>query len=296
MSLLLLFSIIIATSLDARKNVGILDIYILDVGQGDSMLIKTPNNYWIVIDTGRDEKAATEISNIMPLLNNNLGFLLITHPDFDHYGGADEILNLYDAKYIFLKEDKNESDAYDTLNQLIQDKNIIEAELNSENDFIFDNLKFNIIWPESNALHSDADQPIKDFYTEEKNDESISLELIYKDFNLLTMGDLSKNYELKAITDLQSRDVDALKLSHHGSKTSTSEELLDNIKPKFGLISVGHNNSYGHPSTETLSIIDGYGLTVYRTDLLGTVHIQTNGSTFLRLQSKLDKKWVEYNL
>ncbi|MCA9380828.1 MBL fold metallo-hydrolase [Candidatus Dojkabacteria bacterium] len=279
---------LIYSSFIYRNSLGVLDIYILDVGQGDSMLIKTPNNYWALIDGGRDESALNQISNILPMLSNHISFIISTHPDLDHYGGIDNILETYKVDYLFLEEDQHESDDYDILNQIILDQNITEAELNQENDFDFDGMTFNIIWP-TPIDHKE----LKTIY--EKNDRSISVELIYKNFNIVNMGDLSKEFELEAIKDLNLSDVDLIKISHHGSKTATSSELLSSIQPKAALISVGRNNTYGHPAKETTDTINQFHLPIYRTDTSGTIHIQTDGINFLKIRSDT-QDWIEYNL
>lgn len=285
-SISILTCVLLWSNFQFKSSLGYLDIYILNVGQGDSILIKSPNNHWALIDAGRDDMAYQEVVNKLPILSKQLAFVLSSHPDLDHFGGIQHVQNYYFTKYLFLEEDINKSDLYDTFLETAKVDNSIEAFLISENDFTFDNLSFDIIWP----------QDTKSIQSLDSNDKSISLELIYKDFSFVTMGDLSKEFELEAIQDLKNTDIDFLKISHHGSKTSTSIELLESTKPEAAFISAGFNNSYGHPAKDVLNILEQFDTAIYRTDIQGTIHVQTDGDTFLRVRSENDNKWIEYEI
>ena len=108
------------------------------------------------------------------------------------------------------------------------------------------------------------------------NDTSICLHLVYGEKKFLFMGDASENME----KDVAWLGVDVLKVGHHGSKTSTSEEFLNQIKPKVAIISAGKDNNYGHPNIETLERLESIGAEIYRTDEQGTILLTSDGNTY----------------
>jgi competence protein ComEC len=105
------------------------------------------------------------------------------------------------------------------------------------------------------------------------------------------MGDLSKEQELSAINDLESSTSTILKISHHGSQTSTSMELLEQLNPQVALISAGQNNSYGHPHSNVLSMLNATNTPILRTDLEGDIEIKTDGITYLMIRTERNSEW-----
>lgn len=245
----------------------------IDIGQGDSILLHS-NNKTILVDTGgiknfnkeewkHKRKSSSLVKNItIPLLKQNgikkIHYLILTHGDFDHLG---ETLNL--LKYI--KVDK-----------IIINNNKINY---LENEIIkkFDNV---IIGEEGLTL------TIGDFTLiqlnedlEDENDSSQIYYLKYKDINILLTGDASIKSEKNFLDKYDLEEIDILKVGHHGSRTSTSEDLLKILKPKIALISVGKNNKFKHPHNEVLKNLNKYNIKTYRTDKLGTITVNLNNLT-----------------
>ncbi len=264
---------------------GYLDIYILDVGQGDSILIKTPKNHWAIIDAGRDRSSINEISNFMPITNTELVFLMASHPDGDHIGGMPDILSLFSPELTFIFKNSKETETFLELKDSLE--SLQNAHLTLEDDFKIEDISFNVIWPDEN---------LNTYKIENVNNASYGLEIEFGDFTFLTMGDLESEYELRALGDVKSNDIDAFKLSHHGSQTSSSIEVLDKINPKVSFISSGENNPYGHPSPEVLDNLNQLNLSYYRTDIEGTIHIRTTGEGDFMVKTTTDSAWKIYSL
>jgi competence protein ComEC len=247
-----------------------LEIYILDIGQGDAILIKTPENNLILVDGGKDKFILNELGKVLPYWANSIDVIIATHPDLDHIGGLYEVAEDYNVDTFFINRVHKDSETFSNLKIEASKKD--NYQINYLNDFEIDNLKFDIIWPEDLTTLSSL---------ENINDTSISFKLSYNNFTFLSMGDLNDEFELKALQNCECEDIDVLKVSHHGSKTSTPQELLDTINPKISVIAVGMNNSYGHPHKGVVDRIEKNNSFIYRTDRDGRIKIITNGKNIL---------------
>lgn len=244
-----------------------LHIYILNVGQGDALLIKTPNGNWGMIDSGKNTIVLEELEKTLPFFIRHLSFIVLTHPDADHIEGFIEILKRYEIKTVFTNKTAKQSRLFDNIVQQLASNNIDQYELAEMNDFIFDNVYFDIIWPI---------KPTDYLKIEDSNDTSISMIISYGKFEFYTAGDLSFTQENQAISF--ARDIDIMKVSHHGSATSTNPALLKKLTPEIAIISAGKNNSYGHPHKNILTNLQNESIHVMRTDETGMVEIKTDGT------------------
>lgn len=236
-------------------------VYFLDVGQGDSILIKTKNNKSIMIDTGGKieyEKESWQIRNnnfnlmentIIPFIKSNgikrINYLILTHGDADHAGYAQSLKNNFKVDTIFINKG-----------------NINYLEKNISNNILVDNyIKIdNIeIYSLNNKVYND------------ENQNSIVLLLKIYNYQILLMADASKENEKEILNEYNLQNIDILKLGHHGSNTSTSEELILKTNPKECVISVSLNNKYNHPSIETIELLDKYKAKYYETSKYGTI-------------------------
>ena len=240
----------------------------IDVGQGDSSLISLKNNGGnILIDTGgkikykiekwKESKRKYDLANdtIIPYLKsegvNKLNFLILSHGDFDHIGEAIKLVNNFKVdKVIFNCGEYN--DLEKDLIKVLEKKKIkyysCIKELNVDN----------------NKLYF--------LQTDEYNDENNNSNVIYMKLNgykFMFMGDAGIDKEKEILDNYNMSDIDVLKVGHHGSKTSSSGEFINEINPKYGVISVGKNNRYGHPNKETLDNLEKSK--VYRTDQDGSI-------------------------
>ncbi len=245
------------------------EIQLLNIGQGDSILIKTPENKFGLIDAGIGNKVLRELDETLPQYFKEFEFIVITHPDADHAEGFIEVLKRFKVKNVFIEKVNKASKIYDEIKSLIKEKNITNYSIHDLNDFKINEVYFDVVWPfkETNT-YTDIKEP---------NDTSIGLVINYKNFNMFTAGDLSYNFE-EAALNKTNYDVDILKVSHHGSLTSTSDKFLKLISPEVAVISVGENNRYGHPKKEILERLNNNNIKdVFRTDLSGRVSLVTDG-------------------
>jgi Predicted hydrolase (metallo-beta-lactamase superfamily) len=245
------------------KNIDDIVVDFIDVGQGDSALIRYRGNN-VLIDAGGSAFSDFDIGeNItFPYLIksgiNKLDALIISHYHDDHYKGSMAVIdNLVVEKIISSKYPPDG----EFLN-IISQHNIPIYTLNS-NDHIFlgNKLNIDILWPKANT----------GFYDNENNNSLVCL-VSANGFRLLFTGDIEKEVE-EQLLDNKFGKVDILKVAHHGSDTSSLPELIDQLNPKISVISVGENNIYGHPSNQTIQTLLNVNSSIYRTDEIGLISV-----------------------
>jgi beta-lactamase superfamily II metal-dependent hydrolase len=239
-------------------------IYFLDVGQGDSSIIITPDDRVVMIDSGPNE------SLILRYLQNfgisHIDLLIATHAHADHITGMDKIIAKYKPKAFIDPGIPHTTTTYERMISAVDKYNIdyyegISRKIN------LGSLTFTIL-PPANPLIGGS----------ELNNNSVVVRLDFKDFSCLFTGDIEKEREGQfLIKSGNSLNVDILKVGHHGSSSSSSPLFIKSIGPKIAVISCGQDNKYGHPHQETISLLQSLGIVVYRTDLSGTILIKTNG-------------------
>lgn len=258
---LFIFIIILYLKPNLDKNTY---VYFIDVSQGDSALIVTKNNKSILIDTGGKLSYKTDewkqknkefnlmTSSIIPFFKSiglkKIDYLLITHGDADHAGYALELLNNYKVINKYTNKGR---------------KNTLEKKLN------INSLDIKYVKIDNIEIYSLNDT----IYNNENKDSLVLLIKIYN-YKFLFMADADKEVEQNIIEKYNIKNVDVLKVGHHGSKTSTNESFISEITPKYSIISVGKNNKFGHPNTETLDALKDSK--ILRTDELGTIKITLN--------------------
>ena len=224
-------------------------VYFIDVGQGDSALIVTKNNKSILIDTGGKVGSNYSLmkSNVIPFFKSigirKLDYLFITHGDYDHAGYGIDLVNNFNVKNRFTNKGK-----YNSLEKKLNIKSFNNSYIKIDNVEIY-------------SLNSKL-------YNNE-NSDSLVLLVIIDNYKLLFMGDASINTEKDIMNNYDIGDVFILKVGHHGSKTSSSEEFINIVNPKYSIISVGKNNKFGHPNKEVLDNLSNSK--IYRTDIDGSI-------------------------
>lgn len=224
-------------------------VYFIDVGQGDSALIVTKNNKSILIDTGGKVGSNYSLmkSNVIPFFKSigirKLDYLFITHGDYDHAGYGIDLVNNFNVKNRFTNKGK-----YNSLEKKLNIKSFNNSYIKIDNVEIY-------------SLNSKL-------YNNE-NSDSLVLLVIIDNYKLLFMGDASINTEKDIMNNYDIGDVFILKVGHHGSKTSSSEEFINSVNPKYSIISVSKNNKFGHPNKEVLDTLNDSK--IYRTDQDGSI-------------------------
>jgi competence protein ComEC len=254
-----------------NKGSSLLEITVLDVGQGDSILIKSPDGLYALIDGGRGTAVMSQLDQFMPFWERKFSFIIATHPDADHIEGLIDVLDQYEVEQILWVKNKKKTEVTYELEAEIQENKVLSYELNSERDFRLGCcIEFDVVWPSGDFDSYDED---------EANAASLTVILRYGKLDMFLGGDLyvAQEEQVAGSLPLELRQIDVLKVSHHGSKTSTSAKFLHLIDTQIGLISAGKRNSYGHPAAEVLQNLENENIEIIRTDLEGTIQLKTDG-------------------
>ena len=247
-------------------------IVVCDVGQGDAILA-TYKNIQILFDVGPDNKKVLKcLENQLPFWDKTIEAVILSHGDSDHVGGLNDLMRVYKVNNFF-------SNGY--LDEEIEQK--ISSKKMSQNDVLSISLfNFEVVWPEQNMENEGSISSVdKD---SNKNSVTGILTVKNKNWSMFLTGDMELEAEQKLIwRGVLGQDfgglnngINVLKVSHHGSKTATSEELLETLKPKMAIISVGKNNRFGHPTKEVLDKLKNDNIEIRRTDLEGDIKLGIN--------------------
>ena len=258
--LILILCNIVAYSLIFKKDNN-LKVIFFDVGQGDSIFIETSQGHQILVDGGPNNSVLNNLEKFMNPFDKNIDMVILTHTDKDHLGGLISILKIYDIDVFVWTGASSDSNLFNELNELLANKKVVTVDA------------FDKIW--AGDIELKIYNPIKDVSAiKDSNDTSIVFKLIHGNSKFLLTGDLSSNFEDDLIEkfDLKSS---ILKVGHHGSKYSTSEEFVKAISPSCAIISVGKNN-YGHPAERVLNLLQDNNIKTLRTDIYSDIVFYSN--------------------
>ncbi|MEK7104111.1 MAG: ComEC/Rec2 family competence protein [Patescibacteria group bacterium] len=241
-----------------------------DIGQGDSIFIEPPQKHQILIDGGPSNKVAEKLGKRMPFWDKTIDLVILTHPDYDHQRGLLDVLDNYKIKNIIWTGELSEGKTFEAWLLKLQKEGakIILAKAGTK--IITGQVKIDILYP--------LELPKQD--SQNNNETSIVSRMVFGQTAFIFTGDANREAEQEIILANKNITSDILKVSHHGSRSATSPEFLANVMPEVAIISVGANNSYGHPHQEVLSNLAEFGIKVMRTDLIGDITITSNGSNF----------------
>ena len=238
-----------------------LNIYYIDVGQGDSILI-TNKDHSMLIDAGNNEDGKLLVSYIKDELNiNKIDYVIGTHPHEDHIGGLDDIINNIEVSEVYLPEAMTTTKTFEDVLDAIENNNLNITVPKIGDKFSLGDLNFEVIYTGTG--------------TKDLNEASIILKMTFGNHTYLFTGDTTKEVESTILNN--NIDIDVLKVAHHGSNTSTSEEFLSVATPEYAIISVGEDNKYGHPNQETINRLKKYTKNIYITKDLGTIVLTSDG-------------------
>ncbi len=242
-----------------------LSVHYIDVGQADCELIQLPNGENMLIDAGNNEDGDDVVAYLQSLGVSKIDYLIGTHPHEDHIGGLDDVIESFDIGKIYMPEKVANTKTFESVLDAIEAKSLTistaKAGVNIYND---------------GETAIDIAAPVGTDYSS-LNDYSAVILLKYRDASFIFMGDAESRSESEITYDVS---ADVLKVGHHGSSTSSSQSFLNRVNPKYAVISCGEGNSYGHPNQETLDKLNAMGVTIYRTDLNGTVICRTDGNSY----------------
>lgn len=246
---------------NVNNNDDNLEIYYLDVGQADSILIRYLDNN-ILIDAGNNEDGEKLVSYFKSLGINDFKYVIATHAHEDHIGGMDDIIKSFSIEHYLMPNAISTTKTFEDVLDSLEDKDVLVSIPDIDSKFNVDNLEFSVIYVGDDE---------KDL-----NNSSIVLRMIYKNTSYLFMGDATSKVEKEILEkDIKS---DVLKVGHHGSQYSSSAHFLKKVSPLYAIIQCGEGNSYGHPKDVTLEKLHKIGATIYRTDLDHTIKLISDGN------------------
>lgn len=251
--------------LNGDVPLGQVKIHFLDVGQADSILIQDASGQNMLIDAGNNGDSDFVVSYIRGLGIDYIDVLIGTHPHEDHIGGLDAVIENFDIGKIYMPKVNHSSKTYEDVLMAIKNKGYKITAPQAGSRFDLGNAQYTILSPISKT-YSDT------------NNYSITVKLDYGENSFLFMGDAEKMVENEIIEAGYSIQADLIKLGHHGSMYSSSDEFLDKVNPKYAVISVGEGNSYGHPDPEVMTRLEERDIETYRTDEMGTIIVESDGS------------------
>lgn len=292
--------------INQSKIVSDLEVVFIDVGQGDSILIKTPSNQTILIDAGAEEDYSGV--NLVKYLKScgvkTIDYAIITHPDADHTGGFISVFDKFKVKFVFRPYVRSDNKLTDRLKSRFNPQTITYCDTDT-----YANLLLSINSERSNWVYIDKDTDLIFDYADGKtlkldfltptaelselnytdlNDYSPLIKITYAGKSFMLTGDASKTVEEEALSFYPSYVLacDVLKVAHHGSDTSTSYSFVKAVSPSYAVISCGEGNIYKHPKSSVLTTLLASNAKLFRTDLQGSVTFTVNSSGDLSMSTE----------
>ncbi|HBU11314.1 MAG TPA: hypothetical protein DEB31_00825 [Clostridiales bacterium] len=249
------------------QHAGELILYAMDTGNSDSLLLYTPDGYSMLVDAGEPDDFGKISGTLASFGIEKLDAAVATHPDSDHIGSMDDVLLEYQPATFYLPDFTKNTAAYTRM---------LQAADQVGGDVVFAGAPLSFTLGEqvqAQVLSPSGAMP------DEANNASIVLLLTFGETKILLTGD-AEQAALGVLLDQYGAalDADVLKVGHHGSYTSTTEELLRAVTPEIGIITCGEGNDYGHPHSETLDLLAEHGTLTLRTDQNGDIAVFMDGT------------------
>jgi len=276
--LLLLLNVFTWQEVFALNGPHYLKVDVLDIGQGDSIFIETPDMRHILIDGGPDSAVLGKLAERLPFFKKSLDVVILTHPDQDHLMGLLYVLQKYKVDYIIWTGMVRDGANYSKWVALLEQKQqqgskIIITKLGDK--IKNGNVVIETLNPSEN---------LEGTFFKEANDTGVVERLTYGKNSFLFTADIPSEIEQAMIDANINLASDVLKVGHHGSKYSSSETFLQEVNPNIAAISAGAHNTYGHPTQEVLQRLENSGITTLRTDQSGDVQMVSDGENIRLLK------------
>lgn len=249
---------------------GDLEVCFFDVGQGDSIFIRTPRGQNILVDGGPDRSVLKGLSESLPWWDRTIDLMILTHPHDDHVGGLNYVMDRYDVERVLYTGAAHSAPAYLTwLEKLRKSAAKIHIADRVQNIKFGPDCRLEVIYPS---------KPLSDSSNMNLNDTSLVARLVYGQTSFLLTGDIEAAAENELLSSKQDLRADILKVAHHGSDTSTQVDFLDAVEPKMAVIMSGRDNDFGFPSPRVLDRLQDRSIDAWRTDVNGTLKLASDGS------------------
>lgn len=247
-----------------------LKVHIIDVGQGDSILIESDNQY-MLIDGGEKKMSEVVIDYLEDTGVMKLDYLIATHPHSDHIGGLEDVINHFKIGKVIMPDVIHTTKTFENLLDTIAENQLKLTKPIIGNEYAIGEATFVIIAPNSPEYDN-------------LNNYSVGIKLTFDENSFIFTGDAEVESEYEMISNGIDLDADVLKHGHHGSSTSSSDEFLDAVSPDITIVTAGADNKYGHPHREILAAVKKRNITLFRTDIEGTIVLESDGKNISRIQ------------
>jgi competence protein ComEC len=278
---LCLFLVLEIIALNQAAPDFLLHVNFFDVGQGDATFVQTFMGVQVLIDGGPSDRVLQGLSHSMSFFDRKIDLLILTHPHSDHLSGLIDVLKRFRVKKVMLPEVAFESAQYQEFLNLIESKHIEKIYIRAGQRVWLDKATvFDAYYPDGQV----AGANFRDGFSaasQDLNNVSVVGKLSFGKIRVLFTGDVDADVE-RQLTDKYNLSADVLKVSHHGSSFSSSQELLDETAAKFAVIFVG-KNSYGHPALETINNLESRNIRIFRTDQDREVDFASDGQEINRV-------------
>jgi competence protein ComEC len=250
-----------------------LRVTFFDVGQGDAIYIKSPSGREMIVDASADTRILEKLGKTMSLFDRNIDVVVATHPDKDHIGGLPSLLSRYTVGMLLVSGATSDNGVHDEMHRVAKTKQVkVVSAFKGQRIDLGGGAIATILFPN------------RDTTAMETNEASIVILLTYGSQSFLLTGDAPTSTEYSILDTLP--EITVLKAGHHGSQTSTSFELLEKTTPEYTVLSVGANNSYGHPHTNVVDKLTEFRSTILRTDTMGDISLYTDGDSIQVVKQK----------
>lgn len=243
---------------------GELMIDFLNIGQGDAVLLTTPDQHTILIDGGPEQTVLEELGAVMPFTRKRIDLMVLTHPHADHMMGLIQVLRRYEVGAVLFSGVNANSPLYETFLQEIAAQKIPLHTARASHDWRLGEMTLDVLFPLEPMLGVSIDN---------LNNGSVVLLVTYRGHRILLSGDAEEDVEAELLAARVDVSAEVFKAGHHGSRTSSTEPFLDAVNPRVVVIQSGEGNDYGHPHPETLEHLQERAIEVHRNDVEGRVRV-----------------------